>query len=100
MILLNNSLDALESSEVKWIEINVKDSNDKICIIVSDSGKKIEEKIANKIMEPFFTTKEVGKGAGLGLSISQGIIETHGGHFYLDQSALHTSFVIEIQKRN
>ncbi len=100
MILLNNSLDALENSDVKWIEINVKDSIDRISIIISDSGKKIDDKIANKIMEPFFTTKAVGKGAGLGLSISQGIIETHGGRFYLDQSATFTSFVIEILKRN
>jgi C4-dicarboxylate-specific signal transduction histidine kinase len=43
-----------------------------------DNGVGIPENIANKIFQPFFTTKEIGVGTGLGLSISSGIIKDHG----------------------
>ena len=47
--------------------------------MIQNGGKKIDEKIANKLFDPFFTTKDVGQGTGLGLSISYGIIKKHGG---------------------
>ena len=46
---------------------------------VSDNGIGLGEEQKEKILEPFFTTKEVGKATGLGLSISHGIIESHKG---------------------
>lgn len=48
-------------------------------IKISDTGCGIPQKNLNKLFEPFFTTKEVGKGTGLGLAVSYGIIERHGG---------------------
>lgn len=100
MNLLNNSLDALEGANDKWIQIKVIDLVDKVSIGISDSGKKIPEDIAKKIMQPFFTTKAVGKGTGLGLSISKGIVEAHNGRFYIDNNAEHTTFVIELPKKS
>ncbi len=93
--LLNNSSDAIEENREKWIEIDFKVENNKICIIFTDSGTGIPEDIAARIMEPFFTTKEVRKGTGLGLSIAKSIIETHHGSIWLDHSHPHTRFVIE-----
>jgi histidine kinase len=46
---------------------------------ISDTGTGIPEKMYQKIFEPFYTTKEVGKGMGLGLSITYGIIRDFGG---------------------
>ncbi len=50
-----------------------------VCIKVSDTGCGIPQDIKERIFEPFFTTKEKGKGTGLGLSIVYGIVKDHGG---------------------
>lgn len=49
------------------------------CICIIDEGQGISEKIIDKVFDPFFTTREIGQGAGLGLSATQGIIESHDG---------------------
>ena len=48
-------------------------------IEVIDNGKGIGEEHVGKILEPFYSTKPLGKGAGLGLSISYGIMQDNGG---------------------
>jgi signal transduction histidine kinase len=97
--LLNNSFDAIQKLEQKWVKITLEDDADNAIIRVTDSGKGIRDpKVVAKLMQPFFTTKEIGKGTGLGLSISKGLIESHGGRFYLNQSSPHTEFVIELPK--
>ncbi len=50
-----------------------------IKLIVRDNGSGIPQKILDRIFEPYFTTKDVGKGSGIGLAVVHGIIENHGG---------------------
>ncbi len=50
-----------------------------ITITVKDNGNGISQKVADKIFQPFFTTKPTGQGTGLGLSLSYDIIKAHGG---------------------
>jgi signal transduction histidine kinase len=61
------------------ILIRTRDTQRGIEVQVEDSGPGVPEEIRDKIFAPFFTTKEVGVGTGLGLYISQQIIEDHGG---------------------
>lgn len=96
--LLNNAFDAIEPEKEKWIEVCSELAGDVVKISIKDSGKGIAPELRGKIMQPFFTTKEVGKGTGLGLSISKGIVEAHGGSFYLDESKSETTFVIELPR--
>lgn len=98
--LINNSVDAIQSLDHKWISIDIHTNhkNEFVTISIADSGEGINSELAEKIMQPFFTTKEIGKGTGLGLSISKGIIEKHGGMLYIDKNSINTRFVIEIPK--
>jgi len=92
--LLNNAFDAVNLAPEKNVTIRARRSGTGIEVSVEDSGSGIPAHLREKIMEPFFTTKEVGEGVGLGLSISQGIIQSHGGKFYLDPNNTKTRFII------
>lgn len=94
--LLTNAFDAVEALEEKWIHLTFKTSDHSLTMYFIDSGKGIPDDVYQNLMHPFFTTKEVGKGTGLGLPISKGIIENHGGKIYLDRKAGNTTFVIEL----
>lgn len=96
--LLNNSFDAIEFLPDKWIEVNCLETIDKIEIYFKDSGKGIPHEIASQMMEPFFTTKEIGRGTGLGLSLARGIAELHGGNLRYLSDRQHTTFVLELPK--
>jgi C4-dicarboxylate-specific signal transduction histidine kinase len=94
--LLNNSFDAIENLEDKFIEINFKATENYFSILISDSGPGIPEEIATRIFNPFFTTKEIGKGTGLGLSIAKGLIEDHEGELILQREYGTTYFEIRL----
>ena len=63
---------------------------------ITDAGLGIDPTEAERIFNPFFTTKEVGAGTGLGLSISKGLIEEMGGMLELNHDFENTQFVIRI----
>ena len=57
---------------------------DYVTVVVRDTGSGIPEEVITEIFEPYFTTKEIGKGAGLGLSMVYGILEQHHGGVVCD----------------
>jgi signal transduction histidine kinase len=59
---------------------------DYVLISVADSGEGMTEEVLSKAVEPFFTTKEIGKGSGLGLSMVHGVATPSGGGLSIDSS--------------
>jgi C4-dicarboxylate-specific signal transduction histidine kinase len=96
--LLSNAIDAVTEVQDPWIRLHVKDQAEAIEILVEDNGPGIPAEIVDKIMLPFFTTKEVGKGTGLGLTISRTIAESHHGSLHLATEMPHTTFVLTLPK--
>lgn len=97
--LISNSLDAIEKLNEKWIIINVEEEVEKISIFITDSGKGIHDpEILNRLMQPFFSTKDTGKGVGLGLSIVKGIVSEHNGEFFFNKDFDNTQFVMRFPK--
>ncbi|MBE9521627.1 MAG: cache domain-containing protein [Proteobacteria bacterium] len=82
--LIINALDAMEHGGnimiSTGISLSASDTGTKgVEIAVTDTGCGISPEDLDKLFEPFFTTKEVGKGTGLGLAVSYGIVQRHGG---------------------
>ena len=77
--LLNNAAQAMGEKPDGKIEVRTRADDSNVYIDVSDNGKGMSTEILNQIFEPFFTTKGAGEGTGLGMAISQQIMEQHNG---------------------
>lgn len=75
-LVVNASHAVEEGGEIRIVTSN---DGDEVFFSVRDNGCGIEADALSKLFDPFFTTKAVGQGTGLGLSLSHGIIEEHGG---------------------
>ena len=69
------------------ITISTLKERTKIYLIIEDTGTGMEENILQRIFTPFFTTKDVGLGTGLGLPVAHGIITAHGGSIKIESKA-------------
>ncbi|MGB8317620.1 MAG: ATP-binding protein, partial [Ignavibacteriaceae bacterium] len=99
--ILINAVDAIseltDNNPEKKISVSSDKDEDDIIIIFEDSGKGIDEKNLTKIFEPFFTTKKEGKGTGLGLWITYGIITSFQGTIDVESSiGKGTKFIITL----
>ncbi len=105
MNMLNNSIDALAEGYEKgynqqptiWIR-TYRVNSERIAIAIADNGIGMTGEIRSKILEPFFTTKPVGSGTGLGLFVShQIVVEQHAGQLKCNSElGKGTEFIIEI----
>ena len=85
--LVTNAIDAMDektglpenTDPEKRLKIASFVENGMVVVTVADTGVGISEEVKNKIFEPFFTTKKSGKGTGLGISISYGIVKDYDG---------------------
>jgi two-component system, NtrC family, sensor kinase len=86
MQLLYNAIEALETGTgtaatgMPTVTIGVQQVEDYVCVSIADNGEGMSEAIQARIFEPFYTTKPVGQGTGMGLAMSyQVVVEQHGG---------------------
>ena len=88
MNLLKNAADSIHlASEEGVVQITTAYEGEGVLLRVEDSGPGIEPSDVHKVFDIFYTTKEVGKGTGLGLPIVARVVEEHGGRIDVEESA-------------
>ena len=92
--LVHNAIQAMKGRGT--LEINVKQQDGQIIVSITDSGCGIPPEIKDKIFQPFFTTKPMGEGSGLGLDISRKIIDKHHGDITVESSPGCTTFQVTL----
>ncbi|MFW6303095.1 MAG: [Fe-Fe] hydrogenase large subunit C-terminal domain-containing protein [Candidatus Sumerlaeota bacterium] len=104
--LANNAIGAMEDSGSGALKIRTFDTEDEVGFQVSDTGTGIALNNLNKIFEPFFSTKTPGKGTGLGLAVTYGIVKMHRGQIDVDSNAnpeegpTGTTFTVRLPRRH
>lgn len=98
--LLQNGLDASEPSAVVVLSSNIEMSKPDHRIwqlVIEDSGSGMSDEVLRRIGEPFFTTKEVGKGMGMGVFLTRNVIQGIGGSIqFFKRTPLGTQCIVEI----
>jgi two-component system NtrC family sensor kinase len=79
LALMMNALDAMPQGGNLWVTTKLRREDNAVRIVVRDDGSGIPPEILPRLFEPFLTTKETGRGVGLGLAISRSILERHNG---------------------
>jgi len=105
--LVSNAIDAMDAKasqpdnadKEKRLTIRSFVENGQVVVKVIDTGTGMTEEIKNKIFEPFYTTKKVGKGTGLGVSISYGIVKDYQGSIEIEtEVGKGTTFILKFPK--
>jgi len=94
--LIDNALDAMEVNKRGRLIIKTERDKDCLKVIITDDGPGIPENIIAKIYDPFFTTKDPGKGTGLGLDIVSQIIRQHKGYLNVESKPGETRFIVSL----
>lgn len=97
--LLGNAIQAVEGRDTQNVRLTARVINSKVFIIIKDSGTGVKKEDASHIFEPFFTTKKTGQGLGLGLTISERILQEMRGRIRLAESSENgSSFEITLDE--
>lgn len=82
--LMRNAVEAMKDSEIKELTVTTSEEGDRLFVEVADTGPGISDEVAERLFQPFVTTK--AGGMGVGLSISQRIIGSHGGEISVSRN--------------
>lgn len=97
--LLKNAMDAVNSENPpeKKITIRILSDGRHATVCVEDTGGGISEEVAPRVFEPYFTTKQQGKGVGIGLYMSRQIIDNMDGKMWFENTGEGTVFFIKLE---
>ena len=96
-LVLNAEYSMIHTHKKGLLKVDSSVFNGKVIVSFTDDGEGIKEENMKKMFQPFFTTKEVGVGTGLGLSLCYGIIKRHGGTIYVKSKyGSGATFTIEL----
>jgi two-component system NtrC family sensor kinase len=99
--LFVNAQQALEGEPPpRRLCLSAATDGDAIVIEVADNGPGIPTHLRSRVFDPFFTTKPVGAGTGIGLAVSRGIVEAHGGSLTLATPDRGAAFVLRLPLRH
>jgi signal transduction histidine kinase len=87
MNLITNAVAAMEEGGVLTISTRLNEPDDRVEILFEDTGHGIKREYRDRIFDPLFTTKKVGEGTGLGLSVCHGIVSMYGGEITFETVA-------------
>ena len=97
MNILSNAIQAIPESIDGLIDLSTYIEEKYVCVKIKDNGTGMSNEVMDRILEPFYTTKEIGSGTGLGLSISYGIIQEHGGQLVINsQEGKGSEFIVKL----
>lgn len=103
--LLVNAVHAIEEAKEKGrpdhhqIKITMHENKSQIDLLISDTGTGISPENVNEIFKPFFTTKAIGQGTGMGLSTSYKLVQSWGGNIQVQETSLNgTIFKVSLIK--
>ncbi|QQS36468.1 MAG: 4Fe-4S dicluster domain-containing protein [Ignavibacteriales bacterium] len=95
--IINNACESMEETEKKNLDIKMLYEDEYFVVQISDTGCGVAKENYSKLFTPFFTTKKIGKGTGLGLPISYGIVKMHRGHItFQSEVGNGTTFKIKL----
>ena len=95
--LILNAIDAMPKGGNIILDVTESKQTGFLSVTITDTGTGISDHILNSIFNPFFTTKPTGQGTGLGLAVSRGIIEKHGGSISVKSSqGVGTTFTVHL----
>jgi two-component system NtrC family sensor kinase len=98
--LLVNAQQALEGEpQPRRISLTAAGDGDAVIIEVADNGPGVPADLRSRVFDPFFTTKPVGSGTGIGLAVSRGIVEAHGGSLTLATPDRGAHFLIRLPRQ-
>jgi two-component system, NtrC family, sensor kinase len=94
--LVMNAEEALSGHSERRLRIALAPAEQAIQIHVEDTGPGVAAEMRSRIFEPFFTTRSSDRTVGLGLPVSQSLVQAHGGNLWLSSNAPGATFVIEL----
>ena len=100
MNLISNAKDAVSNTRDKKVEVTAKVVDDFFEVVVKDSGCGMSDEIKEKIFNPFFTTKSIGQGTGIGMSIAHGLVSDMKGEIKIEsEEGKGTKFILKFPYR-